>query len=94
MIRISRYRQRFEELVADGTADDEVVVRMALTRGAVDDPLRAVHETEVLSQVCAEVGEAVERYKMPETASTLALEQSLAHHPRDGAIRHSIIREL
>src|SRR2546425_8249248 len=31
---------------------------------------------------------------MPETAATPALEQSFAHHARDGLIRRSVVREL
>jgi len=82
----SRTVQRFEELVADGAADDELVVRMALTRRAVDDPLRAMHEALMLPQVLAELSEVAEWYAMPETAATPALEQSFAHHVRDRAI--------
>ena len=86
--------QRFEELIANGTADDELVVRMALARRAVHDPLRAMHEAQVLRQVLTKFSEAAEWYEMPETAATPALEQSLAHHALDRAIRHSVVREL
>ena len=91
---VSRTAKRFEELVADGTADDESVVRVAPARRGVDDPVRSMHEAQVLPQVVAELSEAAEGYEMPETAATPALEQSVAHHALDGTIRHSIVREL
>jgi len=94
LVDVSRAAQRFEELVADGTADDEVVVGVALARRGVNNPVRAMHEAQVLRQVVAELGEAAERHEMPEAAATPALEQSLAHHVRDRAIRRSVIREL
>src|SRR5437899_12857212 len=84
----------FEELVADGAADDELVVRMALARRAVDDPLRTMHEAQMFRQVVAELSEVVEWDAMPETAGTPALEQSVAHHARDRQIRRSVVREL
>src|SRR5256885_17094757 len=87
-------RQRFEELVADATADDDLIVRMVLTRRDVDDPLRSMHEAQMLPQVFAELSEAAERYAMPEAAPTRALEQPFAHHARDGAIGRSVVREL
>src|ERR1700716_921814 len=80
---VSRTAKRFEELVADGTADDELVVRVALARRGVNDPVRSMHEAQVLPQVVAELSEAAERDEMPETAATPAAEQSLAHHVRD-----------
>jgi hypothetical protein len=85
---------RYEELVANWTADDERVIRKALTRHAVDDPFRAMYEALVLPEVIAEFGEAAERYEMPETTSTPALEQSLAHYARDGTIRRTVVRQL
>jgi len=87
-------RQRFEEFVADGTADDELVVRMVLTRRDTDNPLRSMHEAQMLPQVFAELSEVAERYAMPEAAATRALEQPFAHHARDGAIGRSVIRKL
>src|SRR3981081_4498925 len=87
---VSRTAKRFEELVADGTADDELVVRVALALRGVNDPVRSMHEAQVLPQVVAELSEASERDEMPETAATPAAEQSLAHHPRDGAIRRFV----
>src|SRR5882762_2077855 len=67
---------------------------MALSRRGVDDPLRAMHEAEVLRQVPAEIGEAAERYEVPETASTRAFEQSPADHARDRAIRRPVVCHL
>ena len=91
---VSRTAQRFEKLVADGTADDELVVRMALARRGVDDPLRAMHEAKMLPQVLAELSEIAEWYAMPETARSPALEQSIAHYARDYVVGRSIVREL
>jgi hypothetical protein len=91
---VLRAAQRFQELVADGSADGELVVRVTLTRGGVDDPLRAMHEAQMLRQVLAKLREAAERYEMPETAAPLALEQSVTHHARDRAIRSPVVREL
>ena len=90
----SRTVQRFEELVADGAADDELVVRMALTRRAVDDPLRAMHEALMLPQVLAELSKVAEWDAMPETAATHALEQSIEHDAPNRLIRRSVVREL
>jgi hypothetical protein len=59
---------------------------MALTGRDVDDPLRAMHEAQVLAQVPTELSEVTERYAMPETAATPALEQSFEDHVRDGLI--------
>src|SRR5437879_1842439 len=84
----------FEELVADGAADDELGVRMAPARRAVDDPLRTMHEAQMFRQVVAELSEVVEWDAMPETAGTPALEQSVAHHARDRQIRRSVVRKL
>jgi len=67
---------------------------MALARRAVDDPLRAMDEAQVLRQVLAKFGEAAERYEMQEAAATPAHEQSLAHHARDRAIRRPVVRQL
>src|SRR5260370_5449129 len=53
-----------------------------------------MHEAQVLRQVLAEIGETAEWNAMPETAATPALEQSLAHHQRDRAIRRSVVHEL
>src|SRR5439155_21350211 len=91
---VSRTAQRFEKLVADGTADDELVVRMALARRGVDDPLRAMHEAKMLPQVLAELSEVAEWYAMPETARTPALEQSIAHYARDCVVGRSVVGEL
>jgi hypothetical protein len=52
----------------------------------VDDPVRAVHETQVLPEVVAEVKQALEWDAVPEAAVALAPEQALAHHPRDRTI--------
>jgi hypothetical protein len=90
----TRTAQRFEKLVADGTADDELLVRMTLSRRGVDDPLRAMYEAQVLPKVLAELSEVAEWNEMPEAAATPALEQSLAHHPRDRAIRSTVVRDL
>ena len=43
-LSVSLPAQHFEELVADGAADDELVVRVALARRGINDPLRAMHE--------------------------------------------------
>jgi len=67
---------------------------MALAHRGVDDPLRAMHEAKMLPQVLAELSEVAEWDAMPETARTPALEQSIAHHARDGAIGRSVIRKL
>jgi len=40
----------------------------------------------MLPEVVAEIGQGVERDAVPETAVTLAPEQSLAHCPRDREI--------
>jgi hypothetical protein len=91
---VSRIVDRFEDLVAHWTANDELVVGVALARRGVDDPVGAMHEAQVFPQVVTELSEAAERHEMPETAATPVLEQSLAHHARDRAVRRSIIREL
>ena len=67
---------------------------MALTRHSVDDPLRAMHEAQVLRQVVAELREAAEWYEMPEAATTPALEEPLAYNAHDGSIRRSVVRNL
>jgi hypothetical protein len=85
---------RLEELEANGAADDELIVRVAPAHRLVDDPLRAVHEAQVLAQVLAEIGEALEWDAVPETAATFAPEQSLAHDLRDGAVRREIVGQL
>ena len=84
----------FEDLVTDGTADDELIIGVTLAGRSVDDPVRAMHEAQVLGQVVAELSEAAEGHEMPEPAVTPSLEQSFAHHARDRAIRRSVIRDL
>ena len=51
-------------------------------------------EAQVLGEVLAELGQAIERDPVPETTTTLALEQSVAHNARDRTIRPSIGGEL
>src|SRR2546430_1118578 len=67
---------------------------MAFPRGGVHDPLRPMHEAQMLTQVLAELSEVAERYEVPEAAATLALEQLVAHRARDRAIRRSVVGEL
>jgi hypothetical protein len=63
-----------------------LIVRVTPARRLVDDPVRAVHETQVLLEVTAQVRQALEWDAVPEAAVALAPEQSLAHHPRDRTI--------
>jgi len=51
-------------------------------------------ETQVLEEVAPELRQAVEWDPVPETTTTLALEQPVPHNVRDRAIRPSIGGEL
>jgi hypothetical protein len=53
-----------------------------------------MHEAQVLAEVLAKVGEALERNVVPEPAATPTPEQSLAHDLRDGAVRREIVGHL
>jgi hypothetical protein len=83
-----------EELVADGTADNELLTGVALARRGVDDPVRTMHQAQVVPQVVAKLSQVAERHEIPEPAATPALEQSVTHHARHRAIRRSVIRNL
>ena len=53
-----------------------------------------MNEAQVLAEVLAKVGEAIERNLVPEPAATVAPEQPLAHDLRDGAVRREIVGQL
>ena len=53
-----------------------------------------MHEPQMLPEVLAELGEAPELNAVPEPATTNAPKEFLTHHPRNGAIRRPIVRQL
>ncbi len=83
-----------QEFEADRTADGELIVRMASTHRAVDDPLRAMYEALVIAKVLTHLREAVELDAMPEAAATPSPEQPIPNDARDRAIRCSIVCQL
>src|SRR5207247_7059058 len=83
-----------EPLVAHGAPDRPRVLVPASSRGRIDHPANAMHETRVIVEVTLQRGPIFEEHAVPEAAGTPRAEPTAAHGGRDRVVRAAVVHEL
>jgi hypothetical protein len=83
-----------QELVTHGAPNHERLLGVTPPCCSVDNPMRSMHETQVLQEVVTQSREVDEGCEVPEATASPALEQTFTDDAIDRFIRSPVVRPL